>query len=254
MSEIISSKKEIEKIFSEFKNTVRRGGFHEKIYDDVLQKKIRFPLLENIAEKVFDFIPEKNQIEFCKNIIDFKTIGGNVIAGIILQKRMKNNFEESQYYAIEFMNTGNEWYSCDIITERVLGVALLNEPEKMFDVFNIYFSSGKNKTYSKFKKYSGNKWAVRGVGVAAHYAVKKGLQKKYIQPLFELLLSQSKITGHHEKTGIGWGAKTCVKFHNELISLYKNEIANAGQWFKAKVKIGIINSEYKKQKLLAKNV
>jgi 3-methyladenine DNA glycosylase AlkD len=87
-----------------------------------------------------------------------------------------------------------------------------------------------------------DKWIVRSVGVATHYAVKKGLKKKYAEEMFRILLSQASTTEFHTKKGIGWAAKTIAKFHPDIIARYEQQVSNdptIKQWFKSKIKIGL---------------
>jgi 3-methyladenine DNA glycosylase AlkD len=110
-----------------------------------------------------------------------------------------------------------------------MGHALLTEPKKTIPVFK------------KLSRHN-NAWMVRCVGVATHYAVKKGLQKTYSERMFQILLSLADSKEFHIKKGIGWAAKTVSKFHPDIIHIYKkdiNENPEVKQWFKTKIKIGL---------------
>jgi hypothetical protein len=227
--ESITSKLEIIKILNDF-------PFEKDVYQQVkyinkhlLLKKVKFPLLEIAAKQLSIILPVESQIEFLKEMISLKTIGGNVIAGIILQSRLPKHFNESFEYAVDYICFGDEWYVCDIIGERVFGYALLTQPEKTIPVLN------------KFKKHN-NEWIIRSIGVATHYAVKKGLKKKYVEQMFNILLSMSHTTKFHIKKGVGWAVKTIAKFHPEIVDKYSENIKNdetIKQWFKTKIKIGL---------------
>jgi len=194
----------------------------------ILQKKIKFPLLEYAARELYKAIPGNEQVKVTDAIIALHTIGGNVLAGIVLQLRLPQHFSQSIEKAIEYIIEGNEWYVCDIIGERVMGHALLTMPEKTLPQLE------------KLAKHP-HKWIVRSVGVGMHYAVKKGLKKTFANECFRLLLSLSCTTDFHTKKGIGWAAKTIAKFHPDIIEKYKEEIARpeVKQWFKTKIKIGL---------------
>jgi hypothetical protein len=231
----ITSKKEIKLLcektlpfFSE-KNPVL---FVDELDKNFLKKKIKFPLLEMAARELFAFIPQNYHLKICNEIIELDTIGGNVIIGIVLQMRLKNYLAESFEKACQYINRGNEWYVCDIIAERVMGVALLTQPEEAIPLLKKLAASESN-------------WVVRTVGVATHYAVKKGLKKNYVGQMFLLLLSLAGSADFHIKTGTGWGAKTCVKFYPDLAKKYKEEIESpeVKQWFRTKIKIGLGRSE-----------
>jgi hypothetical protein len=86
-----------------------------------------------------------------------------------------------------------------------------------------------------------DKWIVRTVGVATHYAVKKGLDQSFVEPVFRILLSLSAATDFHTRKGIGWGAKTVARFHPQLVARYQHQLASAEtrQWFRTKIDIGL---------------
>ncbi|NER12416.1 DNA alkylation repair protein [Leptobacterium flavescens] len=200
----------------------------------LLQHKVKFPLLEFCGTTFFENLPEDQQIPFCDQIAALGTIGGNVIIGIILQKRLPNHFEESIEKATEYIIQGAEWYVCDIIGERVFGYSLLNEPYR---------------TLLELKRLSvhENNWVVRSLGPACHYAIKKGLGKEEVKPVFEILLSMANRKDQQIRQGIGWAAKTTAKFHPDIIETYQKEIQNkrvVSSWFRTKVRIGLERYEY----------
>jgi len=224
---LITQKKELAGITGRI---VLAGGDNmaKRFLEEILSHKVRFPLLEYTAQIIFDSVPYTKQLPFTDKIIAGHTIGGNVIAGKILQLRLENDFDRCFDKALDYIFEGNEWYCCDIIAERVMGYALLTHPEK---------------TLPKLKKLAKHKtnWAVRTVGVATHYATKKGLQKKFGEEMFLLLHSLSSASDLHIKTGTGWGAKTIAKFHPGIIEKHqeKMEEPEVRQWFKTKVRIGL---------------
>ena len=209
------------------------GAFGKTIFTELLSKKIKFPLLEYCAALLFEAIPYKEQLSLCDKIIELQTIGGNTIAGKLLQLRAEKNLNESLKKAEEYIIYGNMWYVCDIIGERVMGHSLLTQAEDVIP------------RLQKLAKHPNN-WMVRTIGVATHYAVKKGLKKKDAETMFQLLLSLSNTTDFHTKKGIGWAAKTIAKFHPEIIekhykAIYENP--EVKQWFKTKIKIGLSRKE-----------
>jgi 3-methyladenine DNA glycosylase AlkD len=208
----------------------------EKEYDSlvhllqlkVLKSKIRFPILEYLGEQLFNLIPSEKQISFLDKIISLDELGSYVIAGKILQLRLKEELIESTTKANKYIVQGNEWYVCDIIGERVWGFALLTMPEETLPLL-------------KSQSESDSHWLVRSVGVAGHYAVKKGLKREYVRELFSLLLTKSDATEFHTKRGIGWAAKTIAKFHPDIIEEFGSQLqkVNAENWFHAKIQIGL---------------
>ncbi|EMJ95525.1 DNA alkylation repair protein [Leptospira alstonii] len=203
-----------------------------KIESDLLLKKVKFPLLEFVGKELYSKIPEKKQISFTDQIINLRHMGGYVIAAIILQLRLENHFEQSLEKAVDYIVLGNEWYVCDIIGERVMGYFLLKQPERTLPVLKIHLDHK-------------NVWVARSVGVAAHYAVKKGLGKKYVEETFRLLLTKADTKDFHTKKGIGWAFKTVSKFHPDIIQKFEYHLNTNGSiqpFFKTKIEIGLSRS------------
>ena len=210
------------------------SGLSNSIQNNLLTKKIKFPLLEYAAHLFYEAIPVEEHVKLCDKIDEAKTIGGNVIIAIILQNRLSANFKESFEKAAEYISKTDSWHICDIVGERVFGYALLHEPKKSFP---------------EFHKLAGHEsfWVVRSLGAGAHYAIKKGLGKKDVITLFELLLSLANSKQKEIKQGTGWAAKTTAKFHPDVIEHFKNEIESTekvGQWFRGKIKIGLNRNLY----------
>lgn len=198
----------------------------------VLSKKVRFQALEHFAALLYKTISIKRQIKHLDEIARLNEVGGNVILGKILQLRLENHFKESLKKAQEYIIDGDEWFVCDIISERVMGYALLRWPEETLPILK------------KFSKQS-NHWIVRSVGAATHYAVKKGLPKTHSEHSFLILLSCASVHHPDIKKGIGWAAKTVAKFHPDIVSKYRSEIdtdPEIKQWFKTKLNIGLSRS------------
>lgn len=241
MSDIIHSKAKGGELLQ---NALNKAGTNnmellaKEVNATLLTKKIKFPVLEHCATEIYKTLNPKNHIVFADFLVEAKEMGSWVIVGKLLQCRQEEYFDESLDKAINYIIAGNEWYVCDIIGERVMGPDLLIYPEKMLPQLE------------KLTQHP-DKWIVRSVGVAAHYATKKGLQMPYIESVFKLLLSQANTTDFHTKKGIGWGAKTIAKKHPNLIKLYENQIfnnPNVKQWFKTKINIGLNWITYKEKR------
>jgi len=228
--EIITSKATVNKLIADAMQAHNIGLSHfiAAVQASILQKKIRFPLLEHTANVIQQCIPEEEHIPFLDQTLALKELGGYVFAGKMLQNRLPKHFAQSIDKAVGYIVDGNEWYVCDIIGERVMGHALLTMPEETLPVLRGFASHT-------------DKWIVRCIGVAGHYAVKNGLKKVYVDEFFQLLLSLSAATEFHTKKGVGWAAKTCAKFHPEIIARYRQQIDadTTRQWFRTKVEIGL---------------
>jgi hypothetical protein len=207
-------------------------AFVKTVRQQILSVKIRFPLLEHAAFVFVRNIPAKQYYSVAEKIMHLDTIGGNVLVGILLQQQLEKDLVKAMKEANRHIVQGDLWYVCDIIGERVAGVALLTQPEKTIPLL---------KKMSKNE----NKWIVRTVGVATHYAVKKGLKKKYADEMFGLLMTLGNTTDFHTKKGIGWAAKTIAKFHPDIIQQHQKALSNPEikTWFKTKIRIGLGRSE-----------
>jgi 3-methyladenine DNA glycosylase AlkD len=230
----ITHKTDLKKICGDLQNNPSLSLTEQVAYvhKAVLKKKVKFPLLEYLTKELSIIIPRQKQIAFLDEIVALDEIGSYTITGKLLQLRIEKNLSESLKKAEEYIITADKWYACDIIGERVFGFSLLKYPDKIIPVL---------KKLSKHR----DKWMVRSIGVAGHYAIKKGLDKATTEILFKLLLSLSNTTDFHTKKGIGWAAKTTSKFHPDIIKKYKKEIYNdpeVQQWFKTKIKIGLSRS------------
>ena len=203
----------------------------------VLCKKVKFPLLEYAAVLLFERLAPTDYIAFCDEVERFKTIGGNVILGILLQKHSDAAYDESIENATRYISQANAWYVCDIIGERVFGYLLLHKPDETIPVLN------------RLSKHPSN-WVVRSLGAGAHYATKKGLPAEQSHKVFKLLLSMANTQDKEIRQGVGWAAKTTAKFHPEIIRAYQaaiNDPVNVANWFRAKIAIGLNRHAYAKR-------
>ena len=95
--EVISSKTTIYTLIRESYDIYNREhteAFVAALHTSVLKKKVRFPLLEHAGKALYELIPHKDQIGLTDRIIGLHEIGGNVLAGIILQLRLGQHFNE----------------------------------------------------------------------------------------------------------------------------------------------------------------
>ncbi len=187
----------------------------------ILNRKVKFPLLEFCAHELSQKIKEGEQIMLCDKIEALRTEGGNVILGIMLQNRLENHFQKSIDKATEYTSKANIWYVCDIIGERVYGFALLHYPAK---------------TIPEIRRLSNHpeKWVVRSLGAGVHYAVRKGLDKQNVATVFSILITMANTKDKEIRQGVGWAAKTTARFHPDVIEQYHAEIHDqekVANWF-----------------------
>lgn len=233
----ITRKSEITILLEKCLSAYHSGGLAKCISELdalILSNKVKFPLLEYCAEQFYTQLSKTEHILFCDNIQSLKTEGGNVILGIILQKRLEDNFAESINKATEYIADADIWYVCDIMGERVFGHALLHRPKVTIPEIK------------RLSKHPSN-WVNRSLGAGIHYAIKKGLDKKHVKTAFKILLSMANTTDKEIRQGVGWAAKTTAKFHPEIIGYFQGEIDNpfrAANWFRAKISIGLKRNSY----------
>ncbi|WP_298511306.1 DNA alkylation repair protein [uncultured Kordia sp.] len=237
---LITKKSEIKEILEKsfvIYNQNGLEGFVNAIHSEILANKVKFPILEYCGETIYEKLPENQHILFCDHIQQLKTEGGNVLLGIILQKRLKSHFKESITKATEYIADADIWYVCDIIGERVFGFSLLHQPQKTIP------------TIKKLSNHTTN-WVIRSLGAGTHYAIKKGLEKEHVQTMFEILLSMANTKDKEIRQGVGWASKTTAKFHPDIIELYQKDIQNTelvANWFRKKIEIGLNRNNYVKK-------
>lgn len=212
-------------------------AFSNEFHALILAHRVKFPLLEFCAKEVYKDLTSVDQIKFCDEVSHRKTEGGNVIIGILLQCRLGIHFNDSLKNARNYIAAGGQWYVSDLIGERVFGVALLTDFEKAFTVIKKLSTDESN-------------WVVRSLGAGSHYAIKKGLEKAKVDPLFQFLISMTGTSDKEIRQGVGWAAKTTAKFYPDIIQ--KHQIAihhvDVPNWFRSKIAIGLNRNQYAKRK------
>ncbi len=234
---VVSRKSEVKEYLARCISAYHQGGVSacvQELHDQVLTRKVKFPLLEYCAFELAQAMKVSEQIVFCDKVQALKTEGGNVIIGIILQTRLVHHFQESIDKTTEYVSKADIWYICDIIGERVYGYSLLHYPEKCIPEIK------------KLSKHPKN-WVVRSLGAGIHFAIKKGLDKQNVNTLFSILLSQASSKDKEIRQGIGWAAKTTARFHPEIIEKHHVDIHDqqkVANWFRRKIAIGLERHQY----------
>lgn len=190
-----------------------------------LLHKVKFPILEYLCEQCMAHLEAKKHFLFLDELVARDRMGSYVMAGMGLQLLLPRQTEIVLERAKSYMIAGNEWYTCDIIGERVFGHAMLID----FDA--VYPEMLKAVDHP-------NIWVVRAVGTGIHYATKKGLDYTAVMSLFDLLCTQSQRKEFHVKKGMGWAAKTITKHYPEMVRDRKEDWNDAGQWFQTKIEKG----------------
>ena len=205
------------------------GRFWSVLEKGILAHKVKFPLLEHLAIQIAQKTEPAEQSEIMDWLLEKAYIGSFPIIGKLLQLQLTNGLKHPYEQAIQYIIKGNEWYACDIISERVFGYGTLVDFET---------------SYSFLKNMGDhpNLWIQRAIGIAGHYAVKKGLEKKKAEILFQLMLNHGHKKQLYIKKGIGWAAKTTAKYHPDIIEARMQEIErrkDLSKWFQRKISIGL---------------
>ncbi|MEL7001468.1 MAG: DNA alkylation repair protein [Bacteroidota bacterium] len=206
--------------------------FVDSIEHQILNFKIKFPLLEFFAEEIIASIPSRDHLRFVDIIVAKNYIGSYVIAGKVLQLRLSKDMKSTFEKAIQYFTQGDEWYCCDIISERVFGEALLLDFDRALSLL---------KQLTKHP----NPWVRRGIGVAIHYATKRKVGRVKAQLLLDLTLTQVQEKHIEIKKGFGWGLKTLSKFHPDIVKECRAQIEAHGvsKYYKTKMEMGFRMAE-----------
>ena len=234
--EIITRKSQIESVLNPLlePDVIYLTSLAHCLHTQLLQRKVRFPMLEYGAEILFERVKVEDHISLCNKIHTFKTEGGNVILGKLLQLRLPFDWHVSIDRATHYISQADVWYVCDIIGERVYGHSLLHFPDNTIEILQT-------------RLLHENCWVIRAVGAGIHYAVKKGLSRDYASQTFEMLVEKARATNKEIRQGIGWAAKTTAKFHPDIIVSFKTRIEDPSRcdnWFRKKVQMGLERNQY----------
>lgn len=122
MAKVITKKSDIKIIVNVLLDKLPYLGqndFWEILDKEILQQKVRFPMVEYFTNLLLDEILYKDQIDFCDKINSLKREGGYVIVATVLKNRLNTDLTQSFEKAVEYFIEGDEWYVCDIIGEYV---------------------------------------------------------------------------------------------------------------------------------------
>lgn len=205
------------------------SDFWAALETEILQHRVKFPLLEFVGKEIASFMPYQRLLDTADAIAAKGYEGGYVVAAIILQSQLDEDAPLMFQKACDIIMEGNEWYVCDIVGERVYGHGLLVGFESNWPLIRPYLDHPST-------------WMQRSVGVAAHYATKKGLPAEKVAILFEALMPLARRTDLHVKKGVGWAFKTIARFHSDMVLARWEEIEadpSVNSWCKEKIRTGL---------------
>ena len=196
--------------------------------NEVLVHKVKFPVLEYLALQLKPWYKGEALNSLLDQLAQARHISCYPVIGKLLQLQLSENLAATYDLAINHIIEGNEWYCCDIISERVFGEGTLLHFEESLALLE---NMGQHE----------NIWIQRSIGIATHYATKKKLARDQVAQLFQLMLRHGHKTQYFIKKGIGWGAKTIARNHPDLIQEQAEFIRATplSGWFKTKLNIGL---------------
>lgn len=171
---------------------------------NLLCHRVKFPLLEHTAVQFAAYIPQDEQRQLITALTGQTEHGSSVIIGKLLQLWLPHSLPKAFELAGEAITRGDTWYHCDHIGERVFGHGLRHHFDEALPLLT-------------HNLHDGHDWQQRAVGVAAHYATKKGLPATQVEVVLTLLMTQAHSQAYEVQRGVGWGLKTIAKFHPDLM-------------------------------------
>lgn len=195
---------------------------------EVLRHRVKFPVLEFLARQLKDWLTPEEKEALIDRMAMARHISCYPVIGKLLQLELSQGLDKVYEKAQAHIIQGNEWYVCDIISERVFGEGTLRD-------------SKQSLTLLKQMGEHDNFWIQRSIGIASHYATKKKLPKEEVEELLLLMVTHAHKTQYFTKKGIGWAGKTIAKYHPDLIRKHETQMKATplSRWFISKVNIGL---------------
>ncbi len=204
------------------------AAYWQLLDKEILQHKVKFPILEYVACEINATLRQDEEDKLIEKMAEARHISSYPVIGKLIQLRLDTDLEAAYHLAIKHIIRGNEWYACDIISERVFGEGTLRNFELSLELMNAMGDHG-------------NLWIERSIGIASHYATKKKLPKDQVEQLLLLMIRHAWKTQYFTKKGIGWAGKTIAKYHPDLIHKHAELMRNTklSRWFITKVNTGL---------------
>ena len=225
----ISSQAALRPALSQLKSLLNDSeAFWQCLENEVLVNRVKFPVLEHLAVHLNNWLEENHKAALMKQMADARYMSSYPVIGKLLQLKLPQNLVIAYDKAVAHIIQGDEWYVCDIISERVFGEGTLKDFDQSLDLFK---KMGDHENF----------WIQRSIGIAAHYATKKKLPKDQVEELLLLMLNHAYKTQYFTKKGIGWAGKTIAKYHPDLIRKHETQMkaTSLSRWFIGKVNTGL---------------
>ena len=178
---------------------MRKSAFYTMLDERLLQQRISFPHLEFVGAECYRELGPEAALELAEWLVERNAMGGYVIAAMVLQLHLPVDRPLSWERCADYMVRGNEWYTCDILAERVFGQSLLQAFEPT--VANL----------EQCQQHP-NDWVQRSVGVAVHLAAKRAIDTTQARRLMDLCMKQATSKSFHVKRAAAGALKPLRSF------------------------------------------
>lgn len=212
--------------------------FFRLLDERLLSQRISFPFLEFTGSAFYSQLGAKPALAIAEKLVAHNAMGGYVIAANILENHLTANREMAWKLCVDYLIRGNEWYTCDILAERVFGQSLLQEFEATV-------------AFLETCQQHNNHWVKRSVGIAVHLAAKRPITPAQADRLMQLCMKQAHIKSLHVKKGCGWGIETIAKFFPEVAENYRAALLDDPAicaWNRRKLLMGFEKAQKRLQK------
>jgi len=202
---------EADKLGGAVADLLRRGRLEAAyaLLEPVLGQRTRFSMLGRIGALATKAVPHPTATSFLERVAAKKTMGGWVIIGSVLTKRLDQDVGEALALCRTHAVKADVWYGADILGERVPGPALVADLPLGLSLVKPW-RTDKNRWVRRTVGVGMHVWAKRSRGRPEH---RRGAEKilAFLEPMFsERELAAVK--------GVGWGIKTLGKHYPDLVA------------------------------------
>ncbi|MBU6997336.1 MAG: DNA alkylation repair protein [Theionarchaea archaeon] len=173
----------------------------------ILDRKCHFSTLDLLGKRIGQMGVDEHETFFkaFDKIIQYNAMGSYVIVSQALIWFLPSHLEFVMRKSREYIITGDVWYVCDIIGERSLGYAVVDNFDEMLPWLERFLDDE-------------NRWVRRSAGVAIHFFSKRVVdQPGKTTKLLHVLAPHLAEKRIEAVKGIGWGLKTIGKHHPDLL-------------------------------------
>ncbi len=185
----------------------------------ILDKKVKFYKLDKLGlELGHNNLKEKEKfLRFLDIVIDYEAMGGYVIASKSMIPFLDDDLDTVMKKSREYILKGNVWHVCDNISERSIGLGLVDHFEETLPWLDKFLSSGEP-------------WLQRSTGVAIHFYTKRVRDDpEGIEKLLELIEPYLEVKSKDSVKGLGWGLKTMGRYYPDVLIPFLKDQRKSGR-------------------------